>query len=206
MAPIDKVVAGVGLASSALGIGMVLFFYLLAAAFIEQAHSSSVAQIDNTIGILESTDGILSSAEGSVLAISASVSNASAGLESAAEAMGSMGDAVDGVAAGLAAIPFMPADAVTPLYGTVGGLRETQGYLAQSAAGLGQGSGEMDSAAMGLGEVRERIQDSVSGLEQAKEDVGTIRLAAQGALFFGCLLISLVFFTNGLSFYLQLKK
>jgi hypothetical protein len=206
MAPIEKVIAGVGLCCSALGIGMVLFFYFLAAAFIEQAHTSSIAQIDNTIGILQSTDGILSSAEGSVVAISASVSNASAGLESAAEAMGSMGDAVDGVATGLAAIPLMPAGAVTPLYGTVGSLRETQGYLAQSAAGLEQGSGEMGDAALGLSGVRERVQIAIGDLEQTKRDVGTIRLAAQGALFFGCLLISLVFFTNGLSFYLQLKR
>ncbi|MDD2655305.1 MAG: hypothetical protein PHQ80_01400 [Candidatus ainarchaeum sp.] len=206
MAPIEKAVAGVGLASSALGIGMTLFFYLMAAAFVEQAYSTSIAQLDNTIGILESTDGILASAEGSVMAISASVLNASAGLESAAEAMGGMGDAVEGVAEGLAAIPMMPSGAVAPLYGSVGSLHETQEYLAESAAGLGAGSGEMDSAALGLGGVRERIQNSVSDLEQTKENVGTIRLAAQGALFFGCLLISLVFFTNGLSFYLQLKK
>lgn len=206
MAPIEKVIAGVGLASSILGIGMVLFFYLLAAAFVEQAHNSAVAQIDNTIGLLESTEGVVSSVEGSVEAIAVSISNASTGVESAAEAMSGMGDAIDGVAAGLAAIPFMPPNAVEPLYGSADSLRETGEYLAESAAGLEHGSGDMGSAALGLGAVKERIQISIGELEQTKQDVGNIRLAAQGALFFGCLLISLVFFTNGLSFYLQFKK
>lgn len=206
MAPIEKIISGVGMACSLLGIGMVLFFYLMAASFIEQMHSLSVSQIDSTIGVLEGSMDVISSTEGSVQSLAASIANASAGVGSAAGAIGGMGDAVDGMANGLAAIPLMPYDAVYPLYSTADGLRGTGEYLEESAAGLEESAGEMGSSALGLGEVKSQITSSIRDLESTKGGIGIMRAAAQGATLFGCLLVSLIFITNLMSFYLQFRR
>gem|GEM_PF-1136561 len=202
----DKVIATTGLLASIAGIGVTLIFYLMVAGLLDMMHSSTVEQVDSVILALNDAQALTASAAVSVNSYSSFVSNASESVDYTADALYGMSGAVDSLAAGLASIPYMPSEAVSPLYGTSSEIRTTAASLSSTADSMEGSSDDILATSIGLTSLNQNIEAVKIDMQETKRNLDRMRSTAGLGLLLGALMMVLLFAVNGISFFEQLRQ
>lgn len=195
-----------GLAASAAGMTVTIAFYFMLAGLLGSINSTMLDQVDGTIAILEDTKAVTISAADSVNSFGNFIMNASSSIDYTAAALGQMGAATYGLAAGVAAIPYMPYEVVAPMYATASDMDAAADSLSGTSESMEDSSNDMLSTALGITALNDDLDSTISDLGKTRADLVAIHETAQLGLLLGTLVVLLMFVVNGLSFWQQMGR
>ena len=199
-----NLVPALGLVASAAGIIVTIAFYFMLAGLLDSIHSTTMDQVDGTIAILEDTKTITTSAANSVNSFGGFIMNASDSIDYTAVALQQMGSATYSLAAGVAAIPYMPYEVVAPMYDTANDMNAAADSLSGTSESMEESSEDMLATALGITALNDDLDSTISDLEKTRADIVSIHETAQLGLLLGSLVMLLMFAVNGLSFWQQM--
>lgn len=203
---LDKTIAYVGILVGIAGIALTLWLFFVFDGLLDSIHQTSLNQVDTVISVLHDSVEIVNYSAASVDSLGEFASNTSTALQYSADALGGMSIAVSGLADSIGSIPYMPKEAVAPLYSTSEDVSAMADSIEETAASMETASGDVLSATLGLQALQEDIENSIGGLEKTKDDISNMHLTAKTGLILGTILLILVFALNSLMFYRQLRQ
>ena len=201
-----RILPALGIAASIGGIIITVFFYFMVGGLLDSMHEISVGQVDNAVAIMVDAKGISTSAGESVNTYSAFMANASYSVSESSEALALVSDAVDSLAGGIGAIPYMPSDAVNPLYDAAAEIDAVAVSLEQTSGSMEETGEGMMSTSLGIDALNEDIGLAISNLQKTKSELDAIYGTASLGLFLGTILLIIMFSLNGAGFYQKLNE
>ena len=195
-----------GLVASVAGIIVTIAFYFMLSGLLGSINSTMLGQVDGTIAIVEDTKAVTTSAAESVNSFGNFILNASESIDYTAVALEQMGSATYGLAAGVAAIPYMPYEVVAPMYATAGDMDAAADSLSGTSESMEESSEDMLATALGITALNDDLDSTISDLEKTRADIVSIHDTAQLGLLLGTLMVLLMFAVNGLSFWQQMER
>lgn len=202
---LDKAIGYLGIGASIMGILLMLWLFFVFNGLIDAMHEVSIGQVDSMIAMLEDSLMIVNATSNSVDAMGSFATNSSATLQHSASAMDGMAGAIDMLAFSLAAIPYMPSEATSPLYSASADMKNVAVSMQETADSMGEATGEALSAGLGIQQLEGEIEQSIANMEKTKKQIDDIHFTAKTGLVMGSLLLMMLFALNGLTFYRQLK-
>lgn len=202
---LDRTISYVGILTCVFGILLVIYLFTVFGSFLDSFHQIAMNQTDSAIAVFVDAKTIVSSTADSIDSFGAFASNASTMLSQSSSAMTDMGSAVNSLAASLGAIPYMPAEAISPLYSSAAAMSDTADSMQDTAASMQNITDSTLSTATGVQSLKENIDANIRSLETTKRQMSEMYSTAKLGLFLTSALATLIFLLNGLTFYRQLK-